>query len=150
VEAPVLARDLMSTPVHTIMAEATIGDAAEAMMKAGKSCLLGVNREGGIVGIITPANLSFQRKFLPMAENLFVLLGEWTSSKDLEATAHEIRSRPIKGIMTQPVVTSTPDAPVSALLDLMARENVSHLPIIEGKELMGIITRHDFVKLLLK
>ena len=144
------ARELMSSPVQTISAEATIGDAAEIMVETGKSCLPVVNRTGHLVGIITHTALCLHRKFLPLAGDLYALLGAWTAPKSLEDTAHDVRNKVIRDVMTHPVVVATPETPVAEVVELMLREKVNRLPILEGGELVGIITRHDLVKLLLE
>ena len=46
------------------------------------------------------------------------------------------------GVISDPV-TLSPDQPVSKALQLMQEQNVSGIPIIKGKKLVGILTRRD-------
>ncbi len=46
------------------------------------------------------------------------------------------------GVILDPV-TLSPDEPVSMARDLMNEQNVSGIPIVEGKTLVGILTRRD-------
>jgi IMP dehydrogenase len=46
------------------------------------------------------------------------------------------------GVILDPV-TLTPDEPVKKAWDLMNEQNVSGIPIVEGKKLVGILTRRD-------
>ena len=46
------------------------------------------------------------------------------------------------GVIIDPV-TLTPDEPVKKAWDLMNQQNVSGIPIVEGKKLVGILTRRD-------
>jgi IMP dehydrogenase len=46
------------------------------------------------------------------------------------------------GVILDPV-TLSPEEPVSKARDLMAEQNVSGIPILEGKKLKGILTRRD-------
>ena len=46
------------------------------------------------------------------------------------------------GVIIDPI-TLSPNEPVKAATDLMAEQNVSGIPIVEGKKLVGILTRSD-------
>ena len=46
------------------------------------------------------------------------------------------------GVISDPV-TLSPDQPVSKALQLMHEQNVSGIPIVKGKKLVGILTRRD-------
>ncbi len=46
------------------------------------------------------------------------------------------------GVIQDPV-TLTPDEPVKRARDLMEEQNVSGIPIVEGRKLVGILTRRD-------
>ena len=50
--------------------------------------------------------------------------------------------------MIHPVVTVQEGAPVEEVADLMLRKNINRLPVMRGKDLVGIVTRHDFIKLM--
>ena len=51
--------------------------------------------------------------------------------------------------MTHAVVTIQEDTPVAEVADLMVNHNIHRLPVMRGKELVGIVTRRDFVKLMI-
>ena len=54
----------------------------------------------------------------------------------------------IESIALTSVRTIEWDDDVSAAVDLMAEEKISTLPVLEGKELVGIITEYDIIELL--
>jgi CBS domain-containing protein len=54
----VYVRDIMSTPVVTVKAGATIGEAAELMSEYGIGKLPVVDEDGGLVGMVTSLELS--------------------------------------------------------------------------------------------
>lgn len=65
-----------------------------------------------------------------------------------EKTKHALTSigdMPVKKIMTHHVVTATGDMEVDAAAALMLREGITRLPVLEGKTIVGIITRADIV-----
>ena len=46
------------------------------------------------------------------------------------------------GVITNPVVTS-PDATIKEVIDLTAKHKISGVPVVEGKNLVGIVTSRD-------
>ena len=44
------------------------------------------------------------------------------------------------------LATTTPTASVAELLALLARHNVGALPVVEGTELVGIVSERDVVR----
>jgi CBS domain-containing protein len=56
-----------------------------------------------------------------------------------------MQSTTVRDSMTQKPTTITASAPVSEAAKLMASENVGSLPVVEGDELVGIVTDRDLV-----
>ena len=142
------ARDIMSSPVITIRADATVEEAAQLIVKRVTSCLPVLDDKGQLVGILSHTDFGFHRRFLPMASHLYTLMGSWVRPDTLEEVARRVSSRKVKEVMSQPAVTVQEDAPIAEVADLMLRRNINRVPVMRGKELVGIITRHDFIKLM--
>lgn len=51
----------------------------------------------------------------------------------------------VRDVMTTEVLTIGPEAGLKEAATLMARRRISGLPVVEGRELVGIITESDFV-----
>ena len=100
------------------------------------------------MGILTHTDFGFHRKFLPMADHLYTLMGSWVRPETLVEVAKAVSSKKVKEVMSHPVVTIQEDAPIAEVADLMLQKGISRIPVIRGKELIGIVTRHDFVKLM--
>lgn len=52
----------------------------------------------------------------------------------------------VKEIMTYPVLTVSPDMPVSEAADLMITKGIGCLPVAEGDALVGIVTKTDLLR----
>ena len=48
--------------------------------------------------------------------------------------------------MTAPVVTTTGEAGIEEIMALMTRHRIRHLPVLEGREIIGIVSIGDVVK----
>ncbi|HST36001.1 MAG TPA: CBS domain-containing protein [Allosphingosinicella sp.] len=49
-------------------------------------------------------------------------------------------------IMTAPAITVTPETEIMSALSLMTRRRIRHLPVVEGEELIGLVSIGDLVK----
>ncbi|MFN5513261.1 MAG: CBS domain-containing protein [Cyanobacteriota bacterium] len=125
IPAPAVARDLMSSPVRTILPQTTIEQAQRLLLRYGHSGLTVVDEEGRLTGII--------------------------SRRDLDlALHHGLAHAPVKGYMTRNLKTITPDTPLPAIEALMVTADVGRLPVLAGEKLLGIVTRTDVLRQLLQ
>jgi tRNA nucleotidyltransferase (CCA-adding enzyme) len=112
------ARDIMAFPVHHLPDHFPVSFAMERMVKLGLSGIVAVDDDGNITGIL--------------------------GRKDVDkALQHELGHAPIKGIMTNRVITISPEASMREMQQAIIRNNISRLPVIDNGELVGIVTRSD-------
>ena len=62
-------------------------------------------------------------------------------AKDLKASDIKIRD-----IMSKPLVTVQPNAPIELAATLMAENKIRRLPVVKDEKLVGIITTVDIIK----
>ncbi|MDF5709110.1 MAG: CBS domain-containing protein [Nostoc sp. S4] len=118
---PPTARDLMSSPVRTILPETTIAEAQRILLRYGHSGLSVVDTEGQLVGII--------------------------SRRDLDiALHHGFSHAPVKGYMTTNLKTITPDTTLPQIEALMVTYDIGRLLVLENGQLVGIVTRTDVLR----
>ena len=63
----------------------------------------------------------------------------------IEHEAH-VLSIPVSKVMTTRVYTCTPSDRITAVMALMTRHRVRHLPVVDGGRLAGIVSIGDLVK----
>ena len=118
---PPIARDLMSSPVRTIRPETTIAEAQRILLRYGHSGLSVVNNQDLLIGII--------------------------SRRDLDiALHHGFGHAPVKGYMTSNLKTITPDTSLPEIESLMVTYDIGRLPVLEHRQLVGIVTRTDVLR----
>ncbi|MEH2464056.1 CBS domain-containing protein [Nostoc sp.] len=118
---PPTARDLMSSPVRTILPEITIAEAQRILLRYGQSGLSVVDAQGQLVGII--------------------------SRRDIDiALHHGFSHAPVKGYMTTNLKTITPDTTLPQIESVMVTYDIGRLPVLENKQLVGIVTRTDVLR----
>lgn len=55
-------------------------------------------------------------------------------------------SKPASDLMTSPVITCDPHTTVDTLMEMMTNQRIRHLPVMEGGELLGVVSIGDVVK----
>ncbi|MCL6635369.1 MAG: CBS domain-containing protein [Peptococcaceae bacterium] len=122
VRPPVTAADIMSSPVKTITPETVIEEAGRIMLRYGHTGLPVVKGDR-VVGVI--------------------------SRRDVEkAVHHGLGHAPVKGFMNSNLVTVAPEAPVSAVRELMIEHDIGRLPVLKDGRLVGIVSRTDVLRTL--
>src|SRR5687767_10078434 len=106
----------------TISAEATVFDAIQLMAEKNIGALL-VMSGNRLLGVVSERD--YTRKV--------ALKGK--SSRDTQ----------VKEIISTPVISATPRHTVQECMRLMTTNRVRHLPVIEGDEVIGIVSIGDLV-----
>ncbi len=142
--------DIMTRQVITISPDATVGQAAQTMLERNVSCLPVVDAGGRLIGILTHTDFGLHPQYLPLAGRLYTLLGRWASPKTLEEVAQGLRSVPVREVMQNPVVTAREDMTLADAAERMLRHRVHRLPVVRDGHVVGIVSRHDLLKLMLQ
>jgi CBS domain-containing protein len=64
-------------------------------------------------------------------------------SKAQQAFLHSVR---VKEIMTDPVITIAPEAPLSEAIELILQRGIGCLPVVAGGRLVGMLTKTDLLR----
>ncbi|MER3443539.1 MAG: histidine kinase [Meiothermus sp.] len=109
--------------VHTISPDATVFEALERMAMYDIGALV-VMEDERVVGIFSERD--YARKV--------VLVGRVS------------RETKVREIMTDEVITVSPETTVGECMALMTGKRIRHLPVLEGENLVGLISIGDVVK----
>lgn len=122
------AKDVMQERVETLDAEISLEEAIQAFARSHHRGFP-VVEDSRLVGIVTQSDLL----------------------KIRESAKHTLRDRNLadiflKEIMTPVPMTVTPIHTLSNVLYLLDRYQISRLPVVDGRKLIGIITRADIIR----
>ena len=57
---------------------------------------------------------------------------------------------PVKQVMSKPVITASPDSTVQEALEIMTKNKIRQLPVVQGSNLIGIVTDKDLMRSVLR
>lgn len=127
-----IVEDFMQTELVTVQEDAVIELVAEIMDWRTVRYVAVEDRKGNFVGLVTSRNI-----------NRFLLNhyydGESRMIKNPET---------ISAIMIKDPLTIKAEAGISEAIDLMQAHNIGCLPVVNGKELVGMITEQDYHKVI--
>lgn len=142
---------IMSRPPITVGRETSLAEAAELMLDSGVGSLLVVDPSGRLVGIVTDSDFAARPAGIPFtALRLPQVLGEWLGEDGVERIYQEARRRTVAEIMTGNVYTVSSADCVESALRLMMEQNIKHVPVIDDGKPLGMVARHDLLKMMLE
>jgi CBS domain-containing protein len=80
------------------------------------------------------------------AEGVVGIVSERDVVRQLHRHGADVLSRPVSSIMTATVASCTKSDTVDAVSGLMTEHRVRHVPVLDGKQLIGIVSIGDVVK----
>jgi CBS domain-containing protein len=142
-------KDVMSRNVITVRPEAHIQDVAALMTAHHLRALPVVDDENQVVGIITESDLFLKEKGIPFsAVKLPALFEKWVDPSHLSEIYLAASEHTAADVMTDDVVTVSPNDTVGHSAFLMFKHDFRTLPVVDNGKLVGIISRVDFIRLL--
>jgi CBS domain-containing membrane protein len=124
-------QDIMTRNPHTLEADDVL-DLADDLMSMARIRHIPILSGGKLVGIVSQRDLFFSA--------LVRALGlQPREQKDLMKT---IRAREL---MSHPVITISPGASVKEAARLMGQNKIGCLPVVKGKQFVGIVTETDIL-----
>ena len=149
-----IARDIMTTQFSTLLPQAPVTEAIRIFKETFKE----QNRR--LFGMIVADEDQHLAGMLSMYDILLYLrpkhIQVWGTMEDLEiagvidAASARIKSILVGDIMTQDVITITPDANLMMILDVMIKKHVRRLPVVEDQRIVGIVYISDLFDSLLE
>jgi CBS domain-containing protein len=132
--------DAMTTPVETVRPETSLKDVADIFAVRGIGGVPVVDEEQRIVGVITEADIMLKEQFEPPRRDWF------RRRREDEALRRKFAARTVAEAMSEPPVTVEKWLSLASAASVMIEHGVNRLPVVQGREVVGIVTRHDLVR----
>jgi CBS domain-containing protein len=149
-------RDVMSRHPVTVGPDATLLDALVLMRGQKVSGLPVVDEAGKLVGVLSQRDVARTLKSaggIPEVTGLFDLL-MFGLSEDSGVSVQVLRrileETNVRDAMSSPPIFLTTDASLELAAEVMRENEINRIPVVRGDRLIGIITRHDLVRALVR
>ncbi len=141
------AKNIMTEDVVTIGPKADVEEAAQILSENNVSGLP-VVKDGKVLGIISEKDLIIKDKKLHFPDYIDLLGGiiYLESYKKFEEEFKKFIAVNVEELMTEDVITISPETPVEDIATIMVEEEVNRIPVVENDKLVGIVTRADLVR----
>jgi CBS domain-containing protein len=141
-------KDIMTTDVVTVTKETTVMELARLFSERHISSLPVLDQNGDLIGIVTETDLVEQDKSLhiPTVISIFDWVIYLESDKKFEKELKKMTGGVVGDIYSNDIVTVSPESSISEVADLLSSRKITALPVVEGKKLVGIISRIDLIR----
>lgn len=142
------ASDVMTRDVLTVGRETSVANAIRVMLENNISGLP-VLDNGKVVGILTEGDLLRRGETGTERHRprwLEILMGPGRMAGEYVRT----HGRKVEEIMTTNVISVAGDTPLDEIVGLMERRRIKRVPVVEGDVLVGVISRLDLLRALLR
>jgi CBS domain-containing protein len=138
----------MTKEVITVQGSTTVREMAEIFDKKRFGSLPVVDVAGHLTGIVTASDLIEQGRplHIPTVISLFDWVIPLEGEQSLEKDLKRITAQTAAELSSNDVVTVSPSDPVSTAAELMSSRKLHALPVVEGKKLVGIVSRIDIIR----
>ncbi len=113
-----------SDEIASTTADVSLSDAAAKLSELRIGCLLVLNADGGIAGILSERDIV----------------------RTLGVSGADCLKQPVSSVMTSNVVTCGPEDSADSVLSRMTSGRFRHMPVTEGSKIVGLISIGDVVK----
>ena len=146
-------KEVMTESPFTMKPEQSLREAAIKLADFNVSGCPVVNERGEVVGVLSEVDileaLKTQYKELRMLMPPEITFGisfvQVVKERDAVKALQDLKEIPVEKVMKKPI-TVTLNENVEKAIGLMVENKISRVPVVDGKRLVGIVTRGDILK----
>jgi CBS domain-containing protein len=107
--------------------------------------LVGMLTESDLISLLESERISDDLWLPSPFEIIEIPIREYINWEKTKHALRNIGDMPAKKVMTRRVITATEEMEIGAAAELMLNEGIARLPVMRGKQLVGILTRADII-----
>jgi CBS domain-containing protein len=139
------ARDIMNSPAVTVTTETTVKYAAKLLASNGFTTLPVLDGDGRLIGILTEADV-MRGRFPRDPRYHHAFDGDILGADETP----QVPAVAVDAVMTTPAIGMGAGADVVDVVTAMLSACVRSMPIVDGSRVVGIVTRRDLMRALVR
>lgn len=146
------AGEIMTRKLVTAPSGATVSQLARLMAENDISAVPICDKDGTLLGMVSEGDLIPALGQKPAQHRAWWLdvLAEGTELAPDFLEYIRLDRRPAENFMQRAVVTATEGTPLAEIADLMARHHIKRVPIVQDGKLVGIVSRADLIRTIVR
>jgi CBS domain-containing protein len=144
-------RDVMSTDVVTLRPGQTVEEAADVLAREGIGAAPVVDTGEKLVGLLRDEDLILSEANVHVPTAISFLGADFVLPSALHRFEDDLKraaGATVADVMTDDFPTVGPGDTLERLATLMHDREVTHVPVVDGAQLVGIVARGDLVRFL--
>ncbi len=138
------AKDLMTTDVITVSADATVSHVAQLLLRHRISAVPVVDAKGKLIGIVSEGDL-MRRAETGTEPHRSWWLNLLARPEEIASDYVRSHAKRVGDLMTRKVVSVGEDEPVSRIAALLEEKRIKRVPVVKDGRLVGIVSRADLL-----
>ncbi len=141
-------KDVMIKKVITVKVGQTLVEVAKVLVKNNISGAPVVDKKGNLVGMLSEKDLF--HALYPDVRDILIDVRLWLGKQKIKHRVAAKRNLPVDKLMTKKVISVAEEAEILQAGSLMLTAKIHRLPVVKNKKLVGIVSRRDIFRNLLK
>lgn len=146
-------KDLMNEKVISVSRNTTVGELCKILLDNNITGTPVLDSDNHLVGMVTDADIITENiePIFPMYfDPLIASFAYMENFEKFTLDVKEYLSIKVEEIMTRKVKSLKPDTPVSKAVQIMVKDRLNRIPVVDGdNKVIGIIARADVLRSLL-
>lgn len=146
------AKEIMKSPVITIKPDTTIETIAKILTDHDISGVPVVDEDNNLIGIVTEGDL-LHKETNPRMPGVLSILGAFIYFNGVDRYKDDFRklaATKASEIMTKKVISVSENAEITDIAAIMTTHKINRVPVLRNNKILGIVSRADIIKTLVK
>ena len=132
----------MSSPAVVASDTSSVGEVARLMLDHEIGGVPIIDASGAAIGMASDGDLLGRRQEGARRRWWLAMLSDGGAPRDVQGPGGD---RPVREVMSAPLVTIAPGAPVQDIAEALQAHRIKRLPVIEDGRVIGVISRADLL-----
>lgn len=141
------AKDIMTTKFHALLPNMPLMDAVKVFQTAGKTekrqifGLMVTDEKSQLVGMLSMYDILLYMR--PKHIHIWGMMDDMDVAGVIDNACQRVKSILVGDIMSTEIITVTPQTHVMMILDIMIKKHIRRIPVLENKNILGIVYISD-------